>query len=258
MDLNNPFIMHFMIGISEVLSENMYSLLIKRNWNKNHSCDGYIVTGLLTNEIEDFYARAAAKKLPVVLFGHTDLEQVDCFDVDNVAGGAMAVQHLLQNNHTAIAFINSNEVRDYTVDRRIGYTRALAEAGITPRPEWMISTNNSMRGGQDAAKQLLAVGGFTAIFCTTDIMAIGVVNALQEAGIQVPADISLISFDGLGHHRLTEPLLTTICQPVFEIGKALAQRVIERVVNHDKQRAVHFMLPTLIPGKSVQDLAKAH
>jgi LacI family transcriptional regulator len=170
----------------------------------------------------------------------------------------MAVEHLLQNNHTAIAFINSNEARDYTVDRRIGYTRALAAAGITPRREWMISTNNSMCGGQDAAKQLLAVGGFTAIFCTTDIMSIGVVNAIQEAGLRVPDDISLVSFDGLGYHRITEPLLTTIAQPVFEIGKALAQLVIDRVANCDKQRTVHLMLPTLIQGKSVQDLVRRH
>jgi LacI family transcriptional regulator len=254
-NLNNPFIMHFMIGISEVLSERMYSLLIKRSWEKNHSCDGYIVTGLLTNEIERFYERASAKNLPVALFGHTDIEHIDCFDVDNTAGGAMAVQHLQQNNHTAIAFINVNEDKDYAVERYTGYKRALAEAGIAMRPDWVLPADNSIQGGKEAARKLLAVGGFTAIFCATDIMAIGVVNALREGGLRVPDDMSVVSFDGLGYHLLADPPLTTIGQPVFEIGRGLAQLVIERINDKHKRRTVHFMLPSLIIGKSVRHLA---
>jgi LacI family transcriptional regulator len=254
-ELNNPFIMHLLVGISEVLSEWMYSFLISRSWEKSNRCDGFIVTGLLTNEINDFYAHAAEKKLPVVLFGHTGIEQIDCFDVDNTAGAAMAVNYLLENNHRVIAIINSSEVKDYAADRLAGYLGALEEAGIAVNPRLLLYGENSITGGYVAAKQLLERGeaGLSAIFCATDIMAIGVVNGLNEAGLRIPEDISIVAFDGLGFHRLTDPPLCTIRQPVFEIGKELARLIVERI-NGKKQRTVHFMLPELLPGGSVKRL----
>ena len=76
-DLSNPFVMHFISGISEVLSRHMYSFLILRDRKVKHVCDGYIATGLLKNEIRDMYQYSEKRKRPLVLFGHTDLLDVD-------------------------------------------------------------------------------------------------------------------------------------------------------------------------------------
>ncbi|MDR0377780.1 MAG: LacI family transcriptional regulator, partial [Spirochaetaceae bacterium] len=143
-ELNSPFVMHFIAGISEALSEELYSFLIKRSWKRNHSCDGYIVTGLLTEEIHDFYSRAQERNLPVALFGHTDIEQIDCFDVDNVQGAVLATEHLIQMGHRSIALINTDENKDYTVDRLQGYKNALSRAGIAFNPALTIRTENSV------------------------------------------------------------------------------------------------------------------
>jgi LacI family transcriptional regulator len=250
-DLNTPFIMHFIAGISEALSEELYSFLIKRSWKRNHSCDGYIVTGLLTEEIHDFYSRAQAKNLPVALFGHTDIERIDCFDVDNVQGAMLATNHLLQMGHKSIALINTDENKDYTIDRLQGYKNALSAGGVPFNPALTIRTQNTVQGGSWGMKALLIQRGFSAVFCVTDIMAIGVINALHEAGLRVPEDISVVGFDGLGIHRLTDPPITTIRQPVFEIGEKLARRLVGRIKG-DGERMTGFWPTELLPGKSVK------
>ncbi|MHB9293347.1 putative HTH-type transcriptional regulator DegA [Hollandina sp. SP2] len=252
-DLNTPFIMYFIAGISEGLSEDLYSFLIKRSWKRDHRCDGYIVTGLLTEEIYDFYSHAQARNLPVALFGHTDIEEIDCFDVDNVLGAVLAVDHLIQMGHRNIAFINTDENKDYAADRFQGYKNALSEAGMGFNPALAIRAKNTIQGGNLGMKTLLRFGGFTAVFCTTDIMAIGVINALHEAGLRVPEDLSVVGFDGLGIHRLTEPPITTIRQPVFEIGKKLARRLVGRI-GGSQERMTGFLPPELLPGKSVNSV----
>jgi LacI family transcriptional regulator len=252
-DLSNPFVMYFIAGISEVLSEQMYSFLIRRSLQKEHSCDGYIVTGLFTNEIDDFHVYAQMRNRPVVLFGHTNIAQVNCMDVDNVLGAAMAVHHLIQHNHTRIGLINVDEDKDYTLDRYIGFKKALEDAGIRRDENLIIKSANSVNGGTTATKSLLERGSFTALFCATDTIAIGAVNAITETGLRVPQDISIVGFDGLGHHLLIEPHITTIRQPIFDIGKSLARVIIDRI-NGDECWIDGFLPPELIPGKSVNRL----
>jgi LacI family transcriptional regulator len=252
-DLSNPFVMYFVTGISETLSGQMYSFLIRRSRDKEHCCDGYIVTGLLTNEIHEFYAYAKERNRPVALFGHTDIEAVDCLDVDNVLGARMAVEHLIQHNHRRIGMINVDEPKDYTMDRYAGFKKAMDRAGCSIDPRLIIRGNNSVNGGNAAAGELLKRGGFTALFCATDTLAIGAVKAVTEAGLSVPGDVSIAGFDGLGHHLLSEPRITTVRQPVFEIGKRLAQILLDRISGREN-RTAGMLPPELIPGKTVFSL----
>ncbi|MDR1948784.1 MAG: LacI family transcriptional regulator [Spirochaetaceae bacterium] len=253
-DLGNPFMMHFIVGVSEVLSDHMYSFLVKRSWAKEHSCDGYVVTGLFTDEIDEFYSRAKVKNRPVVLFGHTDIEEVDWYDVDNVLGGEMAVDYLIQNNHRKIAMINTDENKDYTLDRYTGYAKALQKAGIGVDPRFVIKAPNTLNGGKSAVKELFARGNFTAIFCAADPLAVGAVNAIIEAGLRVPEDISIIGFDGLGQQFLSDPHITSIRQPVAEVGKILAETLINRIKGNTN-RTSGYMPPELLLGKSVKNKA---
>ncbi|GMO66844.1 MAG: substrate-binding domain-containing protein [Treponemataceae bacterium] len=256
LDLSDPFMMHFILGVSEALSGHLYSFLIKRSWATEHRCDGYIVTGLLTGEIADFYAKARAQDLPAVLFGHTDIAEVDFYDVDSAAGGELAVRYLLENGHRRIAMINSDERKDYAIDRYSGYVRSLAAAGIKLNPALVVCAPPSADGGKAAAKELFdrsGGGGFTAIFCATDALAIGAINAINERGLRVPEDISVVGFDGLGRQFLAGTLLTTIAQPVIEMGKALANTLVCRI-RGDTARTAGFMAPTLLLGKSVRKI----
>lgn len=248
-DLSNPFVMHFIAGVSKVLSEHYYSFLILRNRKKEHPCDGYIVTGLLKNEIEDFARYAQERGRPMVLFGHTQIPDVDCIDVDNVAGAKRAVEHLIWQGHRKIAMINVNEDKDYTADRLEGYRQALTENGIPFDPVLVVYTPNSVAGGESAAEMLLQNRNVTACFCATDTIAIGVASRLRNLGYGIPEDISLFGFDGLGHHLLATPQISTIQQPVYELGMMLAATILERL-DGKKERTVTMVVPKLLAGDS--------
>lgn len=249
-DLSNPFVMHFISGISETLSKQMYSFLICRNIENEHICDGYIVTGLLKNEINDFYKYAHNYNRPVVLFGHTHLPEVDCIDVDNIAGAKMAAEYLLNMGHKRLAMINVDEDKDYTADRLTGFQQAVKEHDLPVEDMTVISTPNNFDGGYQAAKKLLRQRNFSGVFCATDTIALGVSNAITEAGLKIPKDISIVGFDGLGHHLLNTPKLTTIQQPIFKIGSMLAQTLLNKL-NGEKRRTAELVEPQLIIEDSV-------
>ncbi len=248
-ELSNPFVMHFIAGISSVLSEHYYSFLILRNRKREHLCDGYIVTGLLKNEISDFAAYAAERNRPVVLFGHSDIPEIDCLDVDNIAGAKCGVEHLINEGHRKIAMINVREDKDYTVDRLDGYCRALEEHGLAYDESLVVYTSNSVDGGELAADSIARMEGVTAVFCATDTIAIGVASRLRSLGYDIPGDISLLGFDGFGHQLLANPQLTTIKQPIYELGMMLANTLLDRL-NGRSERVVGMMSPALMPGQS--------
>lgn len=248
-DLSNPFVMHLIAGISKVLSDNYCSFLILRNRKREHLCDGYIVTGLLKDEINEFSRYASERKRPVVLFGHTELSDIDCIDVDNVAGAVLATERLLKDGRRNIAMVNILEDKDYTVDRLAGYRQALEAAGLPFREELLVYAPNSVDGGAKAVAALMERGGFDGLFCATDTIAIGACAALKGMGLKVPEDVSLVGFDGLGHNLLAEPHITTVQQPIYELGMMLARRLLDRL-DGTMEKTTELVLPKILPGRS--------
>lgn len=251
-DLSNPFVVYFIAGISDTLSKRMYSFLLLRNRKKENFCDGYIVTGLLRNEIQEFNEYAKERSRPIVLFGHTELPDVDCIDVDNVTGAKRATEQLIAKGHQRIAMINVDENKDYTTDRRLGYQAAMVENKLPVSEKDVFYAANNLDGGCAATRDILQKNGYTAIFCATDTLAIGAVKAIAEMGLNVPGDISLVGFDGLGHQLLTTPHLSTVYQPIYEIGKELAQTLIDKL-DGKKAKTCRMLEPTFIPGASIAE-----
>lgn len=251
-DLSNPFAMYFIAGISDALSRKMYSFLIRRDRDIEHKCDGYIATGLLKNEIYEMYEYAKERNLPLVLFGHTELPDVNCVDVDNIEGTKGITMYLINKGHRKIAMINVDEDKDYTIDRFLGYKEALETVGETLDVDIVVKASNNEMGGFKAMQKLLAVDTFTSVLCATDTIALGAIRAIVEAGKKVPDDISVVGFDGLGHHLLTNPHITTVQQPIFEIGRLLAESLIDRITGN-KTPVNQLVKPTLFIGKSVAE-----
>lgn len=248
-DLSNPFVMYLIAGISSILSKRMYSFLILRNRNQEHPCDGYIVTGLVRNEILSFEKYASEYGRPLVLFGHTELNNVSYIDVDNTEGSKCGVEYLINLGHREIAMINVAEDKDYTDERLAGYRKALKEAGIPFDEQKVIKAPNSSDGGAQAVQELMKRTKFTAIFCATDTIGVGVATELHRLGLSVPIDISLLGFDGLGHHLLATPTLTSIKQPIYEIGMMLAQTLLDKLDGKEVHRR-ELVMPELYVGKS--------
>ena len=250
-DLTNPFVMHFVAGISEVLSKHVYSFLIRRTLDNEHLCDGYIATGLLKDEVKQIYQYTHERNRPLVLFGHTEHPDIDCIDVDNTLGAKKITQLLLENGHRRIAMINVDEDKDYTVDRVLGFRRALDEAGLNPLDCPQIIAANNVEGGYGAMKRILTeYPSVSSVFCATDTLAIGAANAIVKAGKKIPADLSLVGFDGLGHDLLVRPNVTTVYQPITEIGMRLAETLINRL-NGGKTRVKELIEPEIILRESV-------
>ncbi|MDR2889587.1 MAG: LacI family transcriptional regulator [Lachnospiraceae bacterium] len=257
--LDNPFAMYFIAGISDALSSQLYSFSILRNLNREHNCDGYIVTGLLSNEFVPVWEYAKSRNRPMALFGHVALPGVDCIDVDNVIGACEITERLLEAGHRDIVMLNVTEEKDYVHDRQMGFYRAFENKSLIGEGKAIgdrsdievVQCSNSSGSAFYATKELLNRRQPTAIFCATDTIAIGVVQAIYEKGLSVPEDVSVAGFDGLGHHLLTQPQITTVRQPIYEIGKMLAEALLARISGKEESFKNVLLKPQIIEGKSI-------
>lgn len=254
-DFSDPFVMNLITGVSISLSEHMYSLLILRDLETEHFCDGYIVTGMSGRDVAPVYEYAVKRGRHVVMFGHTYFKGISCIDVDNIAGGKIAVKYLLNNGHRKIAMINADEAGDYPSERYRGYVEALSEYGIDPDSSLYITSKNHVPEGEEAAKKLLKEKKCTAIFCATDALANGAIQAAKSLGMKVPNDISIMGYDGMGYQYLSSPTLSTVKQPVTLIGEMLSDKLLDEI-NGDTKFEQKLLIPKLSAGGSVAPAQK--
>ncbi len=167
--------------------------------------------------------------------GETPVDQVL---VDNDQGGYLAGEHLISLGHRRIACLVGPSDLTPSAGRIAGFQRALADAGLAVVAEGLVRGNGRSDGGAAAAQQLLergivAAGDVTAIFAFNDQMAIGAIGALQRAGCRVPEDISVVGFDDIPQSAAIFPALTTIAQPIREMGTTGVRLLLNRIARRD-------------------------
>jgi LacI family transcriptional regulator len=183
---------------------------------------------------------------PLVLVGrHPYLADVTFADVENRDGAVQAVQHLIELGHRRIATITGPHFMVAAMDRRDGYKQALAEAAIPIRPELIFESDFTQSGGYAAMHEVLRLPEHpTAIFAGSDVMAAGALRAIHEVGLRVPDDMSLVSFDDLPLASILTPPLTTVHQPLHELGAAAAELLLNRLEQQpDDHQPNHVRLP---------------
>ena len=149
---------------------------------------------------------------------------------ENVEGGRLATQHLLDLGHRRIALISGPADHIHARARLQGYKTALAAAGVEFDESLIVHHGFNEQKGFEAATTLLSrTRDFTAIFATSDQIAYGVGLRLWKEGMRVPQDISLIGFDDQDYARFTTPPLSTIRVPLLELGEALGKMIVSRV-----------------------------
>jgi LacI family transcriptional regulator, galactose operon repressor len=150
----------------------------------------------------------------------------------NTSGADQAMKHLLGLGHRRIAIITGPRGWVATEERRRGYQAALAAAGILPDPALEVESNFEIDGGERAAAVLLDLPEPpTAIFAFNDNHAVGVIRAARGRGLRVPEDLSVVGFDDVEHATIVTPALTTVRQPLAEMGRtavSLLMRLLER------------------------------
>ena len=217
-------------------------------------CDGLVVQaeGLPDDALIDLVRDGAA---PVVVFGRSIAEIEDvCVVTNNELGGELATRHLLEHGHRRIGHVTGPLSYPDARDRLHGYRRALEAAGVAYAERNVVESNFLEEGGAEAAIRLLdRAPDLTAIFVANDQMAAGAMRALREAGRDIPGDVSVVGYDDVFLARYLTPTLTTIRQPLVDMGRAAAHLLLERL-GHARKEVVRRFDPELIERQSVRAL----
>lgn len=170
---------------------------------------------------------------------HFEGELFNEIDADHAAGSFEAVSHLLRQGYRRIAFLNGSPQFSSSGDRREGYRRALLEAGIDPElfPHWYYEGNYSRTSGYRAAEALFAHRHeIDAVFSANDRMAVGLMQGLRERGWEAGRDYALIGCDNSDAARVTDPPLTSVAVPFYEMGRMAAERLLGQLSGGDADK----------------------
>jgi LacI family repressor for deo operon, udp, cdd, tsx, nupC, and nupG len=240
-DISNPFFAEVIRGIEQVAHQNGYSVLLGDTQNSRVREKAYAdlletrqADGLITL-LPHIPSLAMARPLPIVnACEYVKDKAITSVYVDNVAASREAVEYLLTLGHREIAFITGPMNSPISIDRDQGYERALQLAGIKRDRKLTADGDFSVESGIRAVDTLLAKEQrFTAVFCSSDEMAIGAMRAIKSKGLRVPEDISVVGFDDIRFARYTDPPLTTVAQPKDELGREAMSMLIELLRGRD-------------------------
>lgn len=167
---------------------------------------------------------------PLVILGRSGQPDVRWVDGDNTAGARTAVEHLIQHGHRVIGCLTGPADLAATWNRLLGYRAAVTAAGLGYDPGLLAESDFTEAGGRRAMAALLAGRPeMTAVFCSNDLIAVGALAALREHGRRVPEDVALVGFDGIRLGEYLSPTLTTVQQPIYQMGQLAAELLIKTV-----------------------------
>ena len=248
----DPYFPQLIQGISNACNQNDYSTMLwlaepeyerrmLRQIVSSGLIDGVVIASALNDDplIEALRQNA----VPFVLIGrHTTYSDINYVDVDNRVAARDAVMYLLRLGYKRVATIAGSLKMIAGADRLSGYKDALKARGISPDPALIVESDFTEAGGYEAMLRLLRQNP-DAVFVANDVMALGAMRALREAGKRVPQDVALIGFDDMPFAERTEPPLTTVRQPIQRTGYVATELLIE-VLNARDSAPRRIVLPT--------------
>ncbi len=260
-DCTNPFYAGLIRAIESSLARLGYGMLLATSNEdtgkedraltilQEHRVDGILLTAV---DVEAEHVRRLLSGLtPVVLLARrSPVYEGPFVGTDNVAGAEQIMRYLIDQGHRRIAHIGRSDAATSGGERLRGYRSALAKAGIDVDESLIFPTLPSLEGGEAACDWLLGLHPApTAVFAYNDTQAIGLMQALQQRGRQVPRDYSVAGFDDIQVSHLISPQLTTVAQPVDEIGARGASILID-LLNGQPAPAPMLLQPTLVLRQS--------
>ncbi|MCX5770066.1 MAG: LacI family DNA-binding transcriptional regulator [Candidatus Hydrogenedentes bacterium] len=205
----------------------------------------------------DHIVSAKEEKFPIVCVdGYFPDSGVPYVISDHIAGARMAVRHLLENGHSEIAFVQGYPDVQVSYDRLGGFKAELADYGIAVKDHMIVGEQFSYQSGYEAARKVLErQHPPTALFAVNNEIALGVLGAIQEKGLSVPGDVSVVAFDDLPwvlHLRIP---LTTVAQNYEELGQGVVDLLVQSIQGDTPQQSVSVVVPVrLVERGSVRKL----
>ena len=229
-DISSPFFDETLRGVDDGLKDTGFtSVIVSGHWNAQEESDrirlllARKVDGiiLLSGRISDDTILQFANHRPIVSTGRSlHTKNAIGFKIDNEYGAHLAVRHLIELGHRRIAFVSGPANHTDAMERLAGYRRALMEADIPLDQNLIAEGNFHEASGLMAVNRLFETQQqFTAVFAANDLSAYGVRLGLYRKGVRVPDDISLVGFDDLPGSAFTAPPLTTVHQPIYDLGR---------------------------------------
>ncbi len=247
----DPFFPNVLRGIAEVTNAHHYHLMLSmvdrpseqdfyHRALRSQMLDGVIIVSALIDD--PLIPQLLRDPLPFVLIGRHDDPRVSYVDADNLGGARIATAHLLQSGRRRVATITGPLDMVPGLDRRAGYRSALRKAGHPVDDALIVQGDFTQAGGRAAMTQLLPLAP-DAVFVASDLMALGALSVLWEAGCCVPDDVAVIGFDDAPVAAYADPPLTTVRQPVTDLGRTAA-RTLLRLIKEEQEEPLRQTLPT--------------
>jgi DNA-binding LacI/PurR family transcriptional regulator len=278
-DLSDPFCIPIMRGIQTGLHSAGYLPLMMDAQTQRklfdtylqmileRRADGVIVIASWVFEETGLLADVKKNNVPIVIVGRDLVARgIHSILVDNEAGGAMAMRHLRDLGHRSIAVIRGPQEMCDSEPRWVGIQKVATQAGILLDPQLVFQLPgqadpaSGFEGGRRLSKKMLASGcPFTAVLAFDDLTALGVVRGLSEAGIHVPEDCSVMGFDDVLPAEVATPNISTIRQPLKQMGLEAAKRVlhaIKRGTGRPEKVRLHMPNPELVIRMSTAHVAE--
>lgn len=259
---SDPFFSEFIAGIGNKAAEHGYDLLVStcapgeqelqvyHSSVASHRVDGFLVVRTRRQDPRIDYLRAVG--FPFVSFGRTDGPlDFPYVDEDGEQGMELVIDHLASLGHRRIACVAPPSDLMFTHYRLTGIRKKLAELGLPAENLIVVESDLTQRGGYEQASLLLAIPQPpTAIVACNDLMAVGAMSAAQERGLVVGHDVSITGFDNIPMAEHAHPPLTTVHQPIYQIGTTVCDMLIRRIHGEARDPEQILLTPSLIVRQS--------
>jgi DNA-binding LacI/PurR family transcriptional regulator len=265
--IDDPYFSEILQGIEEIAQSNQYSLFIAASQRdaerestivramRQHRVDGVIICSTsFSNERRQQFSKYG---IPLVMINNQAAEEYR-YSIyhDDVDGSRQVTRHLIELGHRKIAYLGNSSSGRTTQDRLAGFRYEIHSAGLVLPNEYIYELPGSEpENGRVAAEHFLHLPDRpTAIVCFNDMLAIGVLKALQQFGVRVPEEFSITGFDNIVFSNYTNPPLTTFDQPKRFIGQKAAELVLSLLNStsdiHMPQQKIHVLKGRLLVRQS--------
>lgn len=261
---HNPFFSALIRGVEDHCFASGYSLVLCNADDADAKQTAYLQTLLerridglivMTSRNGDGFVEALSRQsLPTVLMDAAPTRRPDLAVVndDSRLGARLAIEHLLERGLGDIALLTGPASHPRSQERLAGALATLHEAGIAPPATRLVTTNLMADGGHAAMRRLLDEPcPPQAVFAFNDLVAIGALRAAHEAGLRVPEALSIIGYDDIEVARYTCPALTTVHQPIYELGATAIAQLIDRLEHDRPFTPLQSLPPRLVTRESV-------
>jgi DNA-binding LacI/PurR family transcriptional regulator len=266
-EISNPFYTEVLNGAEECALKNGYSIVvlnINKDLNKKMLYNDIIFRRGFVGVIYCFSMVESDEKIlnnlkrKSIYFALIENEMFKdkflCINTNNYKAGYDGTEYLVKKGHKKIAFVGFNSFSDQVNMRKKGYFDALEKYSIKNDPALIYETGLSFDGGFKIAELLKrSINDYTAIFCCSDIIAIGIIKYFHKNGIKVPADVSIMGFDDIEWSKIIEPELTTIHQHKQELGYKAVEKIILSIDKNQKQGSV-ILDAEIVERESIRDI----